>query len=93
VEIGNVQQGQTLEPTLRSSKVKIKYVQEKQVLRPITAIKIKKRKFFKETSTPMKKYEEVSLPVQRTTKSMAKHISVPHVPSLPEEPIDIPTSP
>jgi hypothetical protein len=93
VETRNVQQGQTPEPTLRSSKVKIKYVQEKQVPRPINAIKIKKRKLFEETSTPVSKSEEASLPVRRTTRSMAKQITVPHVPSLPEEPIDIPTSP
>jgi hypothetical protein len=93
VEIGNVQQGQTPEPTLRSSKVKIKSTQEKQVSRPITTIKMKKRKLFEETSTPINKSEEVSLPVRRTTRSMAKQITVPHVPSLPEEPIDILNSP
>jgi hypothetical protein len=73
--------------------VKIKSTQEKQVSRPITAIKMKKRKLFEETSTPVNKSEEVSLPVRRTTRSMAKQITVPHVPSLPEEPIDILTSP
>lgn len=93
VETRNVQQEQTPEPTLRSSKVKIKSVEEKQVPMPIIAIKTKKRKLFEETSTHVSKFEEASLLVRRTTRSMAKPIIVPHVPSLPEEPIDILTSP
>jgi hypothetical protein len=93
VEIGNVQQGQTPEPTLQSSKVKIKSSQEKQVTKPINSIKINNMKLFEETSTPVNKYEEVSLSVRRTTRGMAKHISVPHVPSLPENPIKYLTSP
>jgi hypothetical protein len=93
VEIRNVQQGQTPEPTLRSSKVKIKLTQEKQVSKPINDIKMKKRKLFEETSTPVSKSKEVSPPLRRTTRSMAKQIIVPHVPSLPEEPIDISNSP
>jgi hypothetical protein len=93
VEIGNDQQGQTPEPTLRSFKIKIKSTQEKQVSRPITAIKMKKRKLFEETSTPINKSEEVSLPIRRTTRSMAKQTTVPHVPSLQREPIDILNSP
>jgi hypothetical protein len=72
--------------------VKIKYVQEKQVPLPIIAAKTKKRKLFEDTSTPVRKFEEASLPVRRTTRSMDKQIMVPHVPSLPEEPIDISTS-
>jgi hypothetical protein len=84
VEIGNVQLRQTLEP-----EVKIKSTQDKQVSRPITTIKMKKRKLFEETSTPINKYEEVSLPIRRTTISMANQTTVPHVPSLLEEPIDI----
>jgi hypothetical protein len=63
VEIGNVQQRKTPEPTLRSSKVKIKSTQEKPVSMPITAINMKKRKLFEENSTPIKKSEEVSLPI------------------------------
>ena len=59
---------------------------------PITATKTKKRKLFEATSTPVNKSEEASLSVQRTTRSMAKQIKFPHVPSLPEEPIDITTS-
>jgi hypothetical protein len=60
---------------------------------PINAIKTKKRNFFEETSTPVSKYEEASLLVRRATRSMAKQIIVPHVPSLPEESIYIMTSP
>ena len=48
---------------------------------------------FEETSTPVSKYEEASLPIRRTTRSMAKQITIPHVPSFTEEPIDILTSP
>jgi hypothetical protein len=54
---------------------------------------MKKRNLFEETSTPVIKFEEVSLHVRRTTRSIAKQITVPHVPSLPEESIDILTSP
>jgi hypothetical protein len=61
VETRNVQQGQNPEPTLWSSKVKIKSVQEKKVPVPINTIKIKKRKLFEETSTPIRKSEEASL--------------------------------
>jgi hypothetical protein len=73
--------------------VKTKSVQEKQVPIPTSATKTKKRKLFEETSTPVSKPEEASHPVRRTTRSMAKQIIVPHVPSFPEEPIDILTSP
>jgi hypothetical protein len=93
VKIRNVQQGKTLEPTLRSSKVKIKSTQEKQVSSPITTINMNKRKFFEETSTPIIKSDEVSLPIRRTAISMAKETIVPHVPSLQEEPIDVSNSP
>jgi hypothetical protein len=72
IEIRTDQQRQTPEPTLRSFKIKIKSTQEKQVSRPTTAIKMKKRKLFEETSTPINKSEEVSPPIRRTTRSMAK---------------------
>jgi hypothetical protein len=93
VETRNVQHEQTPEPTLRSPKVKIKSVQEKHAPLRIIVTKTKKRKLFKETSTPVTRSKEASLPIRRTTRSMAKQIIVPHVPSLPEEPIDISTSP
>jgi len=48
---------------------------------------------FEETSTPVSKLDEASHPVRSTIISMAKQIIVPHVPSFPEEPIDILTSP
>jgi hypothetical protein len=89
VEKRNVQQEKTPEPTLWSSKVKIKSVQEKQVPIPISSTKTKKRNLFEETSTPVRKFEEASLPIRRTTRSMDKQIIFPHVPCLPEDPIDI----
>ena len=61
--------------------------------RPTTVIKMKKRKFFEETSMPINKPEEVSLPIRRTTRSMAKKVTVPNIPSLQGEPMDIPSSP
>jgi hypothetical protein len=63
IEIRIGQQRQTPEPTPRAFKIKIKSTQEKQVSRPTTVIKMKKRKLFEETSTPISKPEEVSLPI------------------------------
>jgi hypothetical protein len=54
---------------------------------------MKKRKLFEETSTPIIKPEEVSLPIQRTTISMAKQIIVPYIPSPLRKPMDILSSP
>jgi hypothetical protein len=68
-------------------------VQEQQVLISTSAPTTKKRKLFGETSTPVSTSKEASHPVRRTTRSMAKQITIPHVPSFPEEPIDILTSP
>jgi hypothetical protein len=48
---------------------------------------------FEETSTPVSKPEEASHPVRRTTRSMAKQITIPSVSSFPKEEIDILTSP
>jgi glutamyl-tRNA reductase len=49
--------------------------------------------FEEEISIPVSTPEEVSGPVRRTTRSMAKKVTIPHVPSFPEDPVDIPTSP
>ena len=73
--------------------MKVKTTQEKQVSMPTTVIKIKRRKLFEETSTPINKSKEASLPIQRTTRSMAKQVTVPNIPSLQGEPMDIPSSP
>jgi hypothetical protein len=63
------------------------------VAKPTTDVKIKKSKLFEETPTPIKKYKKVSLPTQRTTRSMSKQAIVPNIPSLQGEPMDIPSSP
>jgi hypothetical protein len=54
---------------------------------------MKKRKLFEETSTPINKSMGFSPPIQRNTRSMAKQTTVPHMPSLQGEPMDIPNSP
>jgi translation initiation factor 1 (eIF-1/SUI1) len=69
--------------------MKVKMTQEKQVTRPTTVIKIKKRKLFEEITTPVSKSKEALLPIWRTTKSMAKKMIVPNISSLQKEPIDI----
>jgi hypothetical protein len=63
IEIRVGQQKQTPESTTQGLKIKVKSTQEKQVSRPTTVIKIKKRKLFEETSTPVIKSKEVSLPI------------------------------
>jgi hypothetical protein len=73
--------------------VKTKSIQEKQFPMPMSSTKTKKRKLFDKKSSHVSKHAEASHPVRRTTRSMAKHIIVPHVPSFLEEPIDILTSP
>jgi len=60
------------------------------VSRPTTVSKIKKRKLFEETPTPIIKPE---FPIQSTTRSMAKQVTVPNIPSLQKEPMDISSSP
>jgi hypothetical protein len=62
------------------------------VSKPTTVIKINTRKLFEDTSTPISKLEEVSLPIRRTIGSMAKKVIVPNIPSLQREPMDISSS-
>jgi hypothetical protein len=93
IEIRAGQQKQTPEFTTRDLKMKVKTTQEKQVSRPTTVIKIKKRKLFEEISTPVSKSKEALLPIRRTTRSMAKQVIVPNIPSLQREPMDILSSP
>jgi hypothetical protein len=63
------------------------------VARPTTGVKIKKRKLFEETPTPVSKSKKVFFPTRRTTRSMVKQAIVPNIPSLQGEPMDIQSSP
>ena len=61
--------------------------------RPTPVSKSKKRKLFEETPTPISKYKKASLPIRRTTRSIAKQATTPNIPSPQREYIDIPSSP
>jgi len=49
--------------------------------------------FEEEIYIHVRKPEEASGPTHITTRSMAKHMMIPHVPSFPQDPIDTLTSP
>jgi len=51
------------------------------------------RLFEEEISIPIRKRDEAPVPSCRTTHSMAKHVTIPHVHSFLEDPFDIMTSP
>jgi hypothetical protein len=90
----NTQEEQVPIPPSESSRRKMRKAQEKQSLVPISEPKTKKRRLFEdEISIPVSTPEEVSGLVRRTTWSMAKKVTIPHVPYFLEDPVDIPTSP
>jgi hypothetical protein len=90
----SAQEEQVPVPTSESSRRKTRKAQEKQSPVPISEPKKKKRRLFEEEiSIPVRKPKEASGPTHRTTRSMAKHVTIPHVPSFPEDPVDILTSP
>jgi hypothetical protein len=90
----SAQEKQIPVPTSESSRRKTRHVQEKQILVSTSESKKKKRRLFEEEiSTPDSKPNEASGPARRTTRSMAKQVIVPHIPSFLENPVDILTSP
>jgi hypothetical protein len=73
---------------------KTRKAHEKKIPVPISKPKKKKRRLFEEEiSIPVSKLDEASCPTHRTTRSMAKHVKIPHVPYFPEDPFGILTSP
>jgi hypothetical protein len=93
IEIWIGQQKKTPEFTTQGCKIKVKSTQEEQVSRPTPVSKSKKRKLFEETPTPVSKSKKVSLPIRRTTRSMAKQVTTPNIPSPQGESMDILSSP